>query len=520
MATGTALGKDAINELATILTERFRAIMDEQRRHRPPQTRVSKKKLAFRARLERELDRQAIYDSQDRQDKAREYLPVEKLHAGARQTCEADSERDFQEELMKSMMKWFKNDFFKWVNSPECDYCLSATQAFGNAPPNAEELKWQADRVELYECTICGKLSRFPRYNNPLKLLSTQRGRCGEWANVFMLLCKTMGFECRYVLDFTDHVWVEWRHDRKNRWIHVDCCEGETAFDTPLMYEQGWGKKLGYIFAFGTYEVVDVIRRYTGNMIDVQTRRTEVSESWLSETLKDITSKRSERLPESIRQDLQKRREEEEFELAQPHIRALRPEELLGRQSGSVSWKLEREEVGSEIKSTSSKKKQKQKQKLDIPAQEVNGDNTGGSSSQGEDSQVATRSLLTSPLTPGTAAAIVFAKAKDKGKDKEDDLKGRLIARSPTKAISGLSVALAGSANIARINKPNSSPSSIKPLIQLTPSQPNGDSSGDSSSQGEDNQITTGSLLTSPLIPGTAAAKGKGRDNDDNSRKF
>lgn len=64
-----------------------------------------------------------------------------------------------------------------------------------------------------------------------------------------------------------------------DRWVHLDPCEN--AFDAPKMYERGWGKKLTYIIAFSTKEVVDVTPRYLVNHIGNKWRRTEVPEPWL-----------------------------------------------------------------------------------------------------------------------------------------------------------------------------------------------------------------------------------------------
>ncbi|KAH6554607.1 hypothetical protein KP509_1Z321300 [Ceratopteris richardii] len=59
-------------------------------------------------------------------------------------------------------------------------------------------------------CKSCQSLTRFPRYNDTLKLLETRSGslwRVG--ANCFTLYCRAFGFDSRLVLDFTDHLWTE-----------------------------------------------------------------------------------------------------------------------------------------------------------------------------------------------------------------------------------------------------------------------------------------------------------------------
>jgi peptide-N4-(N-acetyl-beta-glucosaminyl)asparagine amidase len=127
--------------------------------------------------------------------------------------------------------------------------------------------------VEVYRCPKCPTQTRFPRYNHPLALLDSRRGRCGEWANCFTLMCRACGYDARLVSDWTDHVWTECFSTDADRWVHMDACE--TRYDAPLMYEAGWSKKLSYIIAFSDDECVDVTRRYTRNFIaEVRPRRT------------------------------------------------------------------------------------------------------------------------------------------------------------------------------------------------------------------------------------------------------
>ena len=159
-------------------------------------------------------------------------------------------------------MSWFKNDFFTWMNKPNCPHCGHNKSVVdnGSAEPNAEDREGHASRVESYRCTVHNCEIRFPRYNAPAKLFESRTGRCGEWANAFTAICIALGHEARLVLDWTDHVWTEVWIQEEGRWVHMDSCDN--LYDSPLVYEKGWGKQLTYIVAFSTQEIVDVTRRY------------------------------------------------------------------------------------------------------------------------------------------------------------------------------------------------------------------------------------------------------------------
>ena len=88
-----------------------------------------------------------------------------------------------------------------------------------------------------------------------------------------------MNYDSRYVLDWTDHVWCEAFSESQQRWFHLDPCEN--TMDKPLIYENGWGKKLIYIIAFSSYECIDVTWRYSNKFQEVIQRRNECDEDWL-----------------------------------------------------------------------------------------------------------------------------------------------------------------------------------------------------------------------------------------------
>ncbi|XP_074918567.1 peptide-N(4)-(N-acetyl-beta-glucosaminyl)asparagine amidase isoform X2 [Chelonoidis abingdonii] len=233
-----------------------------------------------------------VYENQSLQKKALASIPVQALKERAQeklaQAKKMDGGTHVNEDdfLLLELLQWFKDEFFQWVNNLPCSKCGGQTESKGILSPNDEDLRWNASKVENHHCNQCKVSNRFPRYNNPEKLLETRCGRCGEWANCFTLCCRAIGFEARYVWDSTDHVWTEVYSSSQQRWLHCDPCEN--VCDKPLLYEIGWGKKLSYVIAFSKDEVVDVTWRYSCKHEELLSRRTQVKEAALRETIERL----------------------------------------------------------------------------------------------------------------------------------------------------------------------------------------------------------------------------------------
>ncbi|EPY87247.1 peptide-N(4)-(N-acetyl-beta-glucosaminyl)asparagine amidase [Camelus ferus] len=205
-----------------------------------------------------------VYENPALQEKALACIPVQELKRRSQEKLsrarKLDQGTNINDEdfLLLELLHWFKEEFFHWVNDIVCSKCGGQTKSRGESLfPNDDERKWGANRVEDHFCDVCQLSNRFPRYNNPEKLLETRCGRCGEWANCFMLCCRALGFEARYVWDYTDHVWTEVYSPAQQRWLHCDACED--VCDKPLLYEIGWGKKLSYVIAFSKDESKEIV---------------------------------------------------------------------------------------------------------------------------------------------------------------------------------------------------------------------------------------------------------------------
>ncbi|PAV80398.1 hypothetical protein WR25_03563, partial [Diploscapter pachys] len=251
--------------------------------------------------------------------------------------------------LAKLLLKWFKESFFKWTDSPICKKCGTQTDKNGGlqGTPNHEELENGAGRVEIYQCKNCDCEVRFPRYNKPARLLETRNGRCGEFANCFTLIAAAMGFNVRYIYDVTDHVWVELFIPGADRWVHCDPCEN--IIDQPLLYEKGWGKNLSYVLAFGTDHVYDVTWRYSLDHKKTLKRRNRCREVVLARFIEKLNERYQKNMTPERKTELVKRRIREIVEFLVIGPRKDTSQNLGGRTTGSEEWRRARGELGEQV---------------------------------------------------------------------------------------------------------------------------------------------------------------------------
>jgi len=281
--------------------------------------------------------------------------------ANCKTSCFRDDDADWEGDdlLLKRLTLYFKQEVMVWCNQPPCSNPNCKGNEDGKqmeykgvrGPETEEEKSGGAGKVEVYSCKLCSTETTFPRFNSPRALFESRRGRCGEFANLFGTYCRALGFDARFIRDFTDHVWVEVWSARQQRWLHADSCEG--LIDRPNMYEQGWGKKLNYCIGATHDSVADVTRRYTRKFYsdDFQARRREYAPDentsdriflQMGGALRQMNNVGKGRL-----EDLEKREKTEAKFFGTVQLSGVWDVDYReGRISGSIAWKAARHELG------------------------------------------------------------------------------------------------------------------------------------------------------------------------------
>ncbi|RYP86136.1 hypothetical protein DL769_000814 [Monosporascus sp. CRB-8-3] len=283
------------------------------------------------------------FQRQELLDKALDTLDLGKIYGWADEFAAEGAQLGHQDCVIKGLLKYFKTEFFTWVNEPKCSKCGGETQMQGVQRPNEGERSKGAGRTEVYRCKgNASHIERFPRYDDPGTLLEWRKGRCGEWADCFTLCCLALGSRARWVWNAEDHVWTEVYSETLKRWVHCDSCE--QAFDQPQIYAVGWGKKMSYCLAFSSEGAQDVTRRYVRKN-EQSLPRTRGSEESLRRAIRDINDRC--RAP-ADRARLAEEDESEERELSTYQVEPTQtvPGEERPRESGSTAWKEARGEMG------------------------------------------------------------------------------------------------------------------------------------------------------------------------------
>lgn len=191
---------------------------------------------------------------------------------------------------------WFNTEFMEWFKpkcpNPKCTKDDAKMEYTEMMDENEMVRVYGNDisRVHLYRCSNCGETQHFLRFYQCdafIRGTVARRGWCGDHCDVFAAIINALGFEWRFALDDTDHIWIEIYSQEREKWC---CFEPSPETDTKRYdFNKFADRKSRYIHAIdGSNQFPDVTHRYHSDAEIVQKRRNEhcISEEWVSLFLK------------------------------------------------------------------------------------------------------------------------------------------------------------------------------------------------------------------------------------------
>ena len=109
----------------------------------------------FLAKVEADLSLAQAYEDASNQEAARKCIPTAELEKIAEEKFASLKEKEpkanpalRRDILLLELLRWFKEEFFSWVDSPKCEIEGGSTTSKGMLIPTHEEQSDGAGRVE------------------------------------------------------------------------------------------------------------------------------------------------------------------------------------------------------------------------------------------------------------------------------------------------------------------------------------------------------------------------------------
>ena len=165
------------------------------------------------AEQRRQMEQLELDELEQREQRGEQAAAGGSLETTPYQRLACDSSRGEAEalEVLRELMRWFKAAYPYYYDSCLVEACGNTenNSFLGYLAPNSDEKVHNTSRVELIHCSVCDVVSRFPRYNDAMKVLfESRRGRCGEYSVAALALTESLGYTSRWVVDWADHVWI------------------------------------------------------------------------------------------------------------------------------------------------------------------------------------------------------------------------------------------------------------------------------------------------------------------------